>query len=407
MSVHRPALPWVAAAVVAAVGGAWWAAASGAGGESSWGRVARGDLVRTAEVSGTLAAAEAVRLGPPPVRDLWEFKISFLAPEGQEVEAGTPVLGFDTSQLEQRLQQLEAESQAAAKELEKLASEESKRREDDALALAEAEARLRRARLKVDVPGELVAAKELRQASIDLELAEREVEAVHRRIEQAELRGEAKRRAVAQRRDRAAERVAELSQQIAAMTVRAPSAGTVIYVTEGRDDKPQVGDGVWQLAKVLEIPDLSHMVAEGWVDEAEIGRLEPGLPVSLHLDAHPDTQYAGRVAALGTTVERRQGVLRGGKQVEVEVELERTDTRTMRPGMRFRGEIEVDRVREVLLVPPEAVVLTPDGPMVRRRTLLGSEAVRPRLGRAGPSGVEVLEGLAAGDEVLLVAEASP
>ena len=41
------------------------------------------------------------------------------------------------------------------------------------LQLAEAEARLRKARLKVDVPGELTSENDLRKASLDLQLAER------------------------------------------------------------------------------------------------------------------------------------------------------------------------------------------------------------------------------------------
>ncbi|HTQ80379.1 MAG TPA: hypothetical protein VMM92_10305, partial [Thermoanaerobaculia bacterium] len=87
------------------------------------------------------------------------------------------------------------------------------------------------------------------------------------------------------------------------------------------------------------------------------------------------------------------------KVVEITVALDRTDPLRMRPGMRFQGTVETGRVPRTLVVPAEAVLATADGPLVYRRTLLGVEALRPRLGRRNGSEVEILGGLAAGDRV--------
>jgi hypothetical protein len=57
----------------------------------------------------------------------------------------------------------------------------------------------------------------------------------------------------------------------------------------------------------------------------------------------------------------------------------------------------------VLLAPLAAVRSLPDGPLVYRRTRFGAEAVRPRLGRHDDRQVEVLAGLAAGDQLRLAA----
>src|SRR5206468_8300581 len=59
-------------------------------------RVHREDLVMTVDVTGELAAVRAVEIGAPPVRDVWEFKISFLVPESAVVKKGQPIVGFDT-----------------------------------------------------------------------------------------------------------------------------------------------------------------------------------------------------------------------------------------------------------------------------------------------------------------------
>ncbi len=83
--------------------------------------------------------------------------------------------GFDTSELERQLLDKLAERDSAQKELEKRQTSLEIARRDRELQLAEAEARQRKAPLKVDVPAELVAAKELRQSREDLALASREV----------------------------------------------------------------------------------------------------------------------------------------------------------------------------------------------------------------------------------------
>ena len=60
---------------------------------------------------------------------------------------------------------------------------------------------------------------------------------------------------------------------------------------------------------------------------------------------------------------------------ELDISLDETDTTRMRPGMRFRGRIETERVAEALVVPKQAVFTGADGPVVYRRTLMGHEAV--------------------------------
>src|SRR5881396_2399428 len=68
-------------------------------------RVRREDLVTTVEVEGELAAVRAIEIGAPPIKDLWDYKISFLAPESMRIKRGQPVIGFDTQQLQKTLEE--------------------------------------------------------------------------------------------------------------------------------------------------------------------------------------------------------------------------------------------------------------------------------------------------------------
>lgn len=389
---------WIALALLAVVL-AWWT--PGSTEEPGYAVVQRGDLVLGVEITGTLEASESTLLGPPPVDRIWNFKLAMLVPEGTEVEAGTPVMAFDTSELQRNLRDKIAERDSAEQEIEKERTSQERELRDLELRLAEARAELRKARLKVDVPEELQEANKLQQARIDLKLAEREVRHVEEEIAYHRLQTESRLRTLREKRDRAASRVEEIERQIREMTVRAPRDGTVIYVTDPRRgrEKKKVGDQVWKMEKVLEIPDLASLRAEGEVDEADAGQITEGLPVSLRLDAHPDITYRGTVRRIHHTVQRTSPAL-PVKVVRLEIDLEESDPERMRPGMRFRGEVELERHEGVVLAPHEAVFNTPEGPEAWVDGWLGPKRVRPRLGRRSDDQVEILAGLEPGDRLL-------
>jgi HlyD family secretion protein len=369
--------------------------------QGDWVEVHRGDLVTGFDVAGTLAAVDSDRLGPPPLPDVWDYKISMLAPEGSEVKAGQPVLGFDASELQRTLEEKTAESDTALKEIEKKKADLALRRHDEELKLAEAEARLRKATLKLDAPKDLVGVKERKQVEMDHELATRETKAIRKKIADLERAANAEIRLVETRQQRAASKVAETQSGISQMMVRAPRKGTVVYVTNWRGDKKKVGDTCWRAERAIEIPDLTRMKAGGEVDEVDAGKVQTGQRVSFRLDAHPDEELHGTISFAAKTVQQQRGTTNPVKVLPVEITLDRTDPAKMRPGMRFQGTIELGRARNVTLLPRNAVTVTSQGTIAWRRRLFGVEAIPVKLGRQGDKSVEVLSGIRPGDRVLV------
>ncbi len=205
--------------------------------DEDWTEVRREDLVLGVEVAGTLRSVESVLLGPPQISDIWDYKIAFMAPEGSPAQEGQPVLAFDTSELEVNLQAAMAQRDTAQKELEKRETDLAMRQGDDALRLAEAEAKLRKAAPKLQVPAELAAANELRQVREDVDLAKREIAYRQNRLRLEGTKGGAELEALRKKRDLAAARVREAQSAIERMTVRAPRAGTVVYVDVARREE--------------------------------------------------------------------------------------------------------------------------------------------------------------------------
>ncbi len=387
------------AAALLAGAGLWWSVDRAAGERAAdWGEVRRGDLVLGVEVRGTLAAVDPVSLSPPAIPDEWSLKIAYMAPEGQAVRRGTPVLRFDPSELDRHLVDRLSEEEQAVQELAKKRIDVEMKRQDDELQLAEARAKERKAALKVAVPADLVAAADLGQWQADLTLARQQIASLTGLLELARRQGEAEIAELARKHDHAASRVAELRAQIRSLTVLAPRDGIVVYVVARGGEKKKVGDSAYQGESVLEIPDLHRMRADAEIDEADLSRVAVGQPVTLRLDAHPDQPVAGRVQAIRAAVTNRSDANRQ-KVVEAQLALDHADPLRMRPGMRFQGTIEVSRLRGVLVAPADAVAATPDGPAVERATAFGAEVVHPRLGRHNDQLVEVLAGLAPGDRV--------
>jgi len=388
--------------VVVLAAGGWWALEAFTGEVGNWVEVERGDLTLGVEVTGKLAAVETDLVGPPKLQEMWQYKIAFMAPEGATVAEGDRVLGFDSSELNQRLQQEIAERDAARKRVEKAEKEGDAAREHDELALAVAEAKMRKAGLRVERPDVIVAEREQALDRLELELAEKEVTYLKARLASSLRATEAYLAMLRSQQAQAEQEVAETEDSIGQMMQPAPRGGTVVYVTNWREEKKAVGDTAWRGEDVIELPDLSRMKANGQVHEADAGRLAEGQTVKLRLDAHPDVEFRGKVARIWSTVQR-ESWSSPLKVVRVDIELDETDTRKMRPGMRFRGKVEIERVEEALLLAVDSVFLEADGPVVYRRTWRGHEPVRVVLGRRDDDEVEVLEGLREGDLVSVVA----
>ncbi len=398
----RKSIIGIAIAIAAVLAGAGWTRNKlSADRQGDWVRVSRGDLVSGIDITGTLSAVDSGSFGPPQVNDVWDFKISMLAPEGSDVKQGQPVLGFDTADLQKRLDEKTAEREQAHKEIEKNRADLALRREDEMLKLADAEARLRKAQLKLEGPADIVSIKDRKQVELDFSLAKMETESIRQRIASFERAAAAQIALLTSKEQTAAAIVADTQRGINAMTITAPRNGTIVYVVNWRGDKKKVGDTCWRMERVIEIPDLARMMAKGEVDEADAGKIAVGQRVVFNLDAHPDEEFAGTIREAARTVQQQQGTKDPIKVLKVNIALDRTDSAKMRPGMRFHGTVELARAKSALLIPRSAVFVTDSGPVAYRRDAFSVTTIPLKLGRENEKSVEVLSGLSASDRVLV------
>lgn len=365
---------------------------------SAWATIERGPLVVEVDVTGALRAVDSDSIGPPAVPGVWDYKIAMLAEEGAEVAEGEPVLAFDTSDLSRRLEQKVAQRDQANEQLEMTKAAARVSKQDTDLEIAQAEGELRKAKLKADAPADIVASIELQKLRLDVELAEKKVAFARKKARSTRASHEAQIARWKSERDRAEQRVQQLTEAIERMAIVSPRAGTVIYETNWRGEKKKVGDTAWRGETVLQVVSLAQMEARGEVDEVDFARLALEQPVSVRLDAMPDAELRGTVREIARTV-RRQSPDNPLKIVQLEITLDADEGLRLRPGMRFRGRIETARIEDALLAPLDALVSTPEGPIALRRAGGDLTRVPVTVGRRNAEAVEVIEGLAEGDEI--------
>ncbi|HSW07688.1 efflux RND transporter periplasmic adaptor subunit [Aquabacterium sp.] len=192
----------------------------------------------------------------------------------------------------------------------------------------------------------------------------------------------------------AAAQVTLAQAQLQRMKVTAPFDGIVGI------RNVNIGDYVKDGADLVQVEDVSSVWVDFRLPERNLAQLKPGQVVSVNLDALPGKAYTARVEAVDSQLDA------SGRSLLVRAKLANT-AGDLRSGMFARARI-VFAVREAaIMVPEEALVplgnqqyliKVVDGPNNSKQ----SERIEARIGARRAGRVEILEGLQAGD-VLVIA----
>ena len=179
--------------------------------------------------------------------------------------------------------------------------------------------------------------------------------------------------------------------QVSRTKIRAPFTG---YITERR---VELGQLVRSLQRVFQLASFSPLYADVYLSELDTHQIRPGQPARVVLGADERGQTQGRVLRISPVVDESTGT------VKVTVELGAA-TQDFRPGAFVRVDIETDTHADTVLIPKRAIVeedgnhyvFTTDGSTANRREV--------DLGYESDVEVEVREGVAAGDSVVVAGQ---
>jgi HlyD family secretion protein len=345
--------------------------------------VERGRVDGTVEASGTVVPAfEKVLSSPVEAR-----VVRILKRPGESVAPGDEVLELDT-----------AASRTELARLDDLLAQKAAQREELRLGLeaelAELGSRIETGRLDVEIlrhglandrqlAGEgLLADEALRESEVSARKAEiglRQLEesmAPTRRVHAARLRGLGLDLDILRGQRDAIARELELA------TARADRVGVLTWVVREEGATVRRGEVIARIA------DLDSFGVEATVSDVHAARLAEGLPCRVLVDGEP---LEGRLGGVHPTIEN--GIAR------FDVELDQPSFAKLRNNLRVDVLVVTDSRADALRLPRGSF----SGGVEQVFVVEGDRAVRRRVrfGLVGYEHAEVLEGLAAGEEVVL------
>ncbi len=356
---HRPRLKLavLGLALILAVTGWWlWVRNNQADATLRTVPVVRGDLVAVISATGTVEPEEVVDVGAQVAGKIVAFgkdKHGSLVDYGSVVEAGTVLARIDDA--------IYAAEVAQAKAQVAQAQANVKRAEAD---LGQLKAKLFQAERDWQRAKKLGPSDALSQSDYDAALSAYEVAKANVKV------GEA---AVLQAKDAVAQAQATLrraSQNLDYCTIRSPVNGVVI------DRRVNIGQTVVASLNApslfLIAKDLTRLQVWASVNEADIGNIRPGLPVTFTVDAYPGEEFQGVVGKVRLNATMTQNVV----TYTVEVNTDNKDGRLI-PYLAANLKFLVAERPNVLVVPNAALRWTPQPDQIDPRY---------REGNASPSG---------------------
>ncbi len=272
-----------------------------------------------------------------------------LVQEGDLVQKGQVLARLDDHVLAAELKARQAEAEAAASDVERL---KAKKEEKEKL-----------------FQGRAVTASEVREVGFELD------------------------KALAKARATQAE-VAALAARERNLVLKAPTAGTVLK----RLSEP--GEVVTPNSnrKVLKLADCRQVLAEVEFGERLYTQIKPGQEVVLLADALPGRRFSGKVHAVGVEVDEKN------RTFVVKVAVDNQDL-ALKPGMLVRASVLADGQASSLWLPPQALK-NEQGDQAEVTVIQDRKATprKVRLGRREPGRVQILDGVSAGELVLMPGE---
>jgi len=205
----------------------------------------------------------------------------------------------------------------------------------------------------------------------------------------------ARQKAEAQRLQIATDRadLQALQVRVSYTSIRSPIDGVVSQVTAQEGETIVAG---LQVANLITVLDTSRLEMWVYVDETDVGQVVHGQKVEFRVDAYPGRIFEGEILTIYPEPEIRDNIV----YYKALVAISREQAELLRPEMTTQVQIVVETRDDVLLIPNNALKWVDDHQVVFARGADGTvRRVSPKLGLAGITHTEVVEGLQEGEEV--------
>lgn len=357
--------------------------------------VRRGDLTRTFVLSGELRSENAQVISVPPLPE-WNTTIQWLAEDGTLVRTGDRVVELDNTSFASTLDSRRLAVTQALNEITRFDATSQAQLDERVFEFERRKIDLQKARVAATVPKEIISQREWDAAQLALERAETEYRKAEELLKAARTGRAAERRNHELNLEDAQRQLATSERAIDALTLAAPADGIFIlreHPWEGR--RFQIGDRVFVGLPLAEIPDPAALIVEATLYDVDDGRIAPGQPVELVMDAYPAKSVTGKIASVAPVAQEmdRQGLRRAFRTI---IHLDEIDQSMMRPGYSVRVTVPTRVASGALIAPRSAVTHDEDGALL---AMADGEMRRVTLGECNAQECTITKGVREGDRV--------
>jgi HlyD family secretion protein len=376
------------------------------------------DLQLQIKVNGLVQSIRKINISPSTQGRIMELFVR----EGDRIQAGQAIARMDDEQLQAQVSQYEAILDRSRAQLaERLAGS---RQEEVAKAEADvirSEARVQEARSRLQLATEklnrrqilqkegAITREALNESQVDVRNAEDNLTQTQASLaisqqDLARQRSGFRAEEIAQTRAQVAEANAQLQSfqiQLNNTLVRAPFGGIITrrFTDVGDFVAPTTSASSSDGATSASIAELSSgLEVEAKVPEANIAGIKQGQSVEVRSDSYPDQVFKGQVQSIAPRAVKENSITSFRVKVKLETGLEQ-----LKAGMNVKLAFIAEPIQNALVVPLSAVVTQKDGQ--RGIWLLDANSeIRfqlIRLGSESGSQAQILEGLKAGDRILI------
>jgi HlyD family secretion protein len=323
-----------------------------------------------------------------------------LAGAGKAVKTGDLLVQFDSQAQDKAALDKKAEYEELVQQIIQKRAEHDAARVKDESELTQARNSVKNFELET-LKNEMLSRVLAEKNNQDLAEAQSKVAALEEGFTLKRTAAAAELRILEIKRDRAQAAMDHALENSKGMTVSSPLDGLVVPKLTWRGNGPadiQEGDEMWPGAPVLQVVNQASMQVRARVNQADAPVVRPGMPVVVRLDAYPDLEMPGQLtqmAPIGVAGSFSNRV----RAFSAVVTIEGSNSRLL-PDLTAAIDVEVERVKDALVVPWSAVTREGDKASVRVREG-SSVASRPvTLGPADEVDVVVTSGLTSGQVVL-------
>jgi multidrug efflux pump subunit AcrA (membrane-fusion protein) len=366
-------------------------------------RARQGDFLVIVRCRGELRPRRSVEIYAPKVPAL---RIAWMAPSGQNVNQGDPVIRFDSSSAQQDLAKKEAALRQAQASLDQYLAQSRITVEQDKSDLADAGYAVENARFDVTLK-QLKSPIDGEEAKIDLAVTQQKQKAEEAAVALHAAADNSKLASLTRLRDQAKDDVDLAKSRIAQMEIKAPISGFLSFSMNYQnafsysDGVPyKVGDSVYSGMNLGDIPDLHTLELAGRIEETDRGRISATQDVVVRVDALPELVLPAKVSQISPLAETSMNEFPPTRSFTASATILHPDPR-LRPGMNGGMDIVVNRVPNAIAIPTKALFTRAGKPIVYLANGGRYRPVEVKVEARNPDEVAV-SGIPAGATVALV-----